>query len=260
MLFWPAAQLCVLYSLWSLLGCMDVTTALWHFEKAKYRISHLLPPPSAHHLFPQSCSPASTEVKSSGTTITAASCCLQDASSQRTDTSARQVRQREARPRVSTAKGDTWCVMYMLQKVTLYSSEEGAVDCDFEGKCVDRMVYTVFKVSLWVDVTVWCPESLREESHPLAWSKKEGSNTTAISDCHLTETFLLWFLSSRLWFLSSVRLRTRLCTVTYFLIVFCISVLQLTKLWLEMLLQQQNIAVYGILVPASPFLAGLFEI
>lgn len=90
---------------------MVVTTALWHFENVRYRISHCLQPlPSV-----QSCLPASIEVKSSGTTITAASYCLQgavftkDRVHRKAGETERVKREREMRLKLST-KGDPPCV------------------------------------------------------------------------------------------------------------------------------------------------------
>lgn len=83
---------------------------MWRFVKATYRKLTLLPPlvfPLSIP-FPQSCSPASIEVKSSGTTITAASYCLQGAvyTKDRLHRQAGRDR-REPRLRASDAKGDT---------------------------------------------------------------------------------------------------------------------------------------------------------
>lgn len=93
-------------------GCDDSSVAFWVSEVC--RTSHFLPPlffPLSIP-FPQSCLPASTEVKSSGTTITAASYCLQGAVFTK-DRLLRQAgkREREMSLRVCNAKGDAWCVV-----------------------------------------------------------------------------------------------------------------------------------------------------
>lgn len=124
----------------------DIVTALWHFVKATYRKLSLLPPlvfPLSIP-FPQSCSPASIEVKSSGTTITAASYCLQGAvyTKDRLHRQAGETEGAEAE-RVQCKRWYMTCRVKAARGDILFLWGRSCSDCNAEGKSVDRVLPTV---------------------------------------------------------------------------------------------------------------------